>query len=47
MIGPSTLFAGYKTIKNMEKQGKERIEICDTLKEIILLGYKTVLILKI
>ena len=32
-IGPSTLFAAYKTIKNMEKQGKERIEICETLKE--------------
>ena len=32
-IGPSTLFAAYKTIKNMEKQGKERSEICETLKE--------------
>lgn len=32
-IGPSTLFAAYKTIKNMEKQGKERNEICETLKE--------------
>ena len=32
-IGPSTLFQAYKTIKNMEKQGKERHEICDTLKE--------------
>ena len=32
-IGPSTLFAAYKTIKNMEKQGKERAEICETLKE--------------
>ncbi len=32
-IGPSTLFASYKTIKNMEKQGKERAEICETLKE--------------
>lgn len=32
-IGPSTLFAAYKTIKNMEKQGKERGEICETLKE--------------
>ncbi len=32
-IGPSTLFAAYKTIKNMEKQGKERKEICEMLKE--------------
>ena len=32
-IGPSTLFQAYKTIKKMEKQGKERHEICDTLKE--------------
>lgn len=32
-IGPSTLFAAYKTIKNMEKQGKERSQICETLKE--------------
>ena len=32
-IGPSTLFAAYKTIKSMEKQGKERGEICETLKE--------------
>ena len=32
-IGPSTLFAAYKTIKNMEKQGKERGEICEALKE--------------
>lgn len=32
-IGPSTLFAAYKTIKNMEKQKKERIEICEVLKE--------------
>ncbi len=32
-IGPSTLFAAYKTIKNMEKQGKERVEICAMLKE--------------
>ena len=32
-IGSSTLFQAYKTIKNMEKQGKERHEICDTLKE--------------
>ncbi len=32
-IGPSTLFAAYKTIKNMEKQGRERGEICAALKE--------------
>ena len=32
-IGPSTLFAAYKTIKNMEKQGKAREEICAALKE--------------
>ena len=32
-IGPSTLFQAYKTIKNMEKQGKERGEICELLKE--------------
>ena len=32
-IGPSTLFAAYKTIKNMEKQGKDRRDICETLKE--------------
>ena len=32
-IGPSTLFAAYKTIKSMEKQGKARSEICQTLKE--------------
>ncbi len=32
-IGPSTLFAAYKTIKNMEKQGKPRDEICEMLKE--------------
>ncbi len=32
-IGPSTLFAAYKTIKRMEKQGKARSEICQTLKE--------------
>jgi len=31
-IGPSTLFAAYKTIKNMEKQGKERSEIVEALK---------------
>ena len=32
-IGPSTLFAAYKAIKHMEKQGKERSEICAMLKE--------------
>lgn len=32
-IGPSTLFAAYKTIKNMEKRGKDRSEICEMLKE--------------
>ena len=32
-IGSSTLFAAYKTIKNMEKQGRERNEICEVLKE--------------
>ena len=32
-IGPSTLFQAYKTIKNMEKQGRERGEICEALKE--------------
>ncbi len=32
-IGPSTLFAAYKTIKNMEKKGMERAEIAETLKE--------------
>lgn len=32
-IGPSTLFAAYKSIKRMEKQGKERGEICEMLKE--------------
>ncbi len=32
-IGPSTLFAAYKMIKNMEKQGKKRGEICEALKE--------------
>ena len=31
-IGPSTLFAAYKTIKRMEKQGKARGDICGTLK---------------
>lgn len=32
-IGPSTLFAAYKAIKNMEKQGKDRNEICSMLME--------------
>lgn len=32
-IGPSTLFAAYKTIKSMEKRGKSRVEICEMLKE--------------
>lgn len=32
-IGPSTLFAAYKSIKNMEKRGKTRGEICAMLKE--------------
>ena len=32
-IGPSTLFAAYKTIKQIEKQGKDREEIIETLKE--------------
>ena len=32
-IGPSTLFDAYKTIKNMEKRGKPRGEICEALKE--------------
>ncbi len=32
-IGPSTLFAAYKTVKRMEKQGRDRGEICETLKE--------------
>ena len=32
-IGPSTLFAAYKTIKKMEKQGKDREEIVEILKE--------------
>ena len=32
-IGPSTLFQAYRSIKNMEKQGKERSEICEILKE--------------
>ena len=32
-IGPSTLFAAYKTIKNMERKGKSRAEIAEVLKE--------------
>lgn len=32
-IGPSTLFQAYKLIKNQEKQGKSREEICAALKE--------------
>ena len=32
-IGPSTLFAAYKTIKNMERQGKPRSEIVKMLKD--------------
>lgn len=32
-IGPSTLFAAYKAIKMMEKQGKDRKEIGEMLKE--------------
>ncbi len=32
-IGPSTLFAAYKSIKQMERQGKPRAEICGMLKE--------------
>ncbi len=32
-IGPSTLFQAYKTIKQMEKQGKSREEIAEVLKE--------------
>ena len=32
-IGPSTLFAAYRTIKNMERDGKERSEICTALME--------------
>ena len=32
-IGPSTLFAAYKTIKNMESKGKSRTEIAEVLKE--------------
>lgn len=32
-IGPSTLFAAYKTIKSMESKGKTRTEVADVLKE--------------
>ena len=32
-IGPSTLFAAYKTIKNMENKGKTRTEIAEVLTE--------------
>ena len=32
-IGPSALFAAYKTTKKMEKQGKNRAEIAELLKE--------------
>ena len=32
-IGPSTLFAAYKTIKSMERRGADRSEICEALKE--------------
>ena len=32
-IGPSTLFAAYKTIKNMESKDKSRAEIAEVLKE--------------
>ncbi len=32
-IGPSTLFAAYKTVKQLEKQGKPRDEIAAVLKE--------------
>ncbi len=32
-VGTSTLFAAYKMIKNMEKKGKARNEICEALKE--------------
>lgn len=32
-IGPSMLFSAYRTIKNMEKQGKERNEIVKIIKE--------------
>lgn len=32
-IGPSALFQAYKLIKNGEKQGRPREEICDSLRE--------------
>ena len=32
-IGPSALFSAYKLIKNGEKQGKSRDEICFALRE--------------
>ena len=32
-IGPSTLFAAYKTMKSMESKGKTRTEVADVLKE--------------
>ena len=32
-IGPSTLFQAYKTVRNLEKQGKSRAEIGAVLKE--------------
>ncbi len=32
-IGPATLFAAYKFIKQAEKKGASRDEICDGLKE--------------
>lgn len=32
-IGPSTLFQAYKSIKNMEKNGVSRQDICTLLKE--------------
>ncbi len=32
-IGPSALFGAYKMIKNMERQGRARSEICGALKE--------------
>ena len=32
-IGPSPLFAAYKLIKNQEKKGTERSQICEMLKE--------------
>ena len=32
-IGPSALFQAYKLIKNGEKQGKSREDICRVLRE--------------